>query len=53
MRGDAYVFCGGGCAWYPRERLGADPHANPVWAKEPDADWLIWEPVVKEPEDDP
>jgi hypothetical protein len=47
---DDYVFCGGGSAWRPRKRLGADSRGYPIWATEPEADWVIWEPVLKEDE---
>ena len=53
MGGDVYVFASGSTSWYPRKQLGADPRGNPIWAKEPDADRVIWEPVLKDETDDP
>jgi hypothetical protein len=31
--------------WLPRKRL-----PDGTWTKGPDADWVIWEPVLKEDE---
>ena len=39
---DYYVFADGRVALLPRKRL-----RDGSWAKEPDADWVIWEPVLK------
>ncbi|HUW12190.1 MAG TPA: hypothetical protein VM537_20860, partial [Anaerolineae bacterium] len=43
--GDNYGFADGHVQWLPRKK---NPDGS--WAKEPDADWVIWEPVVKEGE---
>jgi len=50
---DDYVFADGHVEWLPRRKLGTDKHGKPIWAKEPDADWVIWEPVLKKPEEQP
>ncbi len=43
--GDNYGFADGHAQWLPRKKL-----PDGTWAKEPEADWVIWEPVVKESE---
>jgi len=48
--GDNYGFADGSVRWLPRKKLGTDSRGNPIWAKEPDADWVIWEPVLKDSE---
>ncbi len=51
--GDNYGFADGHVQWLSRKRLGTDKHGNPIWAKKPDADWVIWEPVLRKPEAGP
>ena len=50
LGGDNYAFADGHVQWLPRKRLGVDSRGHPIWAKEPDADCVIWEPVLKKPE---
>jgi len=50
LGGDNYGFADGHVAWLARKKLGTDEDGNRIWAKEPDADWVIWEPVLKESE---
>ena len=40
--GDNYGFADGHVQWVPRKK-----HPDGSWSKEPDADWVIWEPVLK------
>ncbi len=53
FRGDHYGFADGHVQWLVRKRLGTEKHGNPVWAKQPDADWVIWKPVLRKPEAGP
>ena len=39
VKGDYYGFANGRHRWLPRRKL-----ADGAWAKEPDADWVRWEP---------
>ncbi|MBN2565614.1 MAG: hypothetical protein JXB46_07870 [Candidatus Eisenbacteria bacterium] len=41
--GDNYIFADGSTSWCARRR-----NPDGTWAKEPEADWVIWEPVFKE-----
>jgi hypothetical protein len=41
--GDNYGFADGHDEWIKRSRF-----PDGTWAKEPDADWVIWEPVLKD-----
>ncbi len=41
--GDNYGFADGSVKWLRRKKL---PDGS--WAKEPDAHWVIWEPVLRE-----
>ena len=43
--GDHYGFADGHVQWLPRKK-----NPDGTWAREPDADWVIWEPVLKESE---
>lgn len=45
LGGDNYGFADGHVQWLPRKK-----NPDGTWAKEPAADWVIWEPVVKEGE---
>jgi prepilin-type processing-associated H-X9-DG protein len=45
LGGDNYAFADGHAHWLRRKKL-----PDGTWAKEPDADWVIWKPVLKEPE---
>ena len=47
--GDNCGFADGHVQWLPRRKLGTEKHGHPIWAKEPDADWVIWNPVLKQP----
>ncbi len=40
--GDNYGFADSSVRWLPRRKL-----SDGSWAKEPDADWVIWKPVLK------
>ena len=40
--GDYYGFADGSVKWLPPKKLPGG-----TWAREPDADWLIWEPVAR------
>jgi prepilin-type processing-associated H-X9-DG protein len=51
LGGDHYAFADGHVEWLPRKLLGVTWLGNRIWAKEPDADWVIWEPVFKEDEE--
>ena len=42
LGGDNYGFADGHVQWIKRKQ---NPDGS--WAKEPDADWVIWEPVVR------
>lgn len=44
LGGDNYAFTDGQVEWLPRKRLGTDARGRAIWAKEPDADWVRWEP---------
>ena len=46
LGGDNYGFADGSVKWLPRTKL-----PDGTWAKEPDADWVIWEPVLKDGEE--
>lgn len=52
LGGDHYGFADGHVQWLPRKKLGMDTDGKPIWAKEPDADWVIWEPVVKDKQEE-
>jgi prepilin-type processing-associated H-X9-DG protein len=41
--GDNYGFADGHVQWLPRKKL-----PDGTWAKEPEADWVIWDPKVKQ-----
>lgn len=41
--GDNYGFADGHVQWLPRKK-----NPDGTWAKEPDADWVVWEPGVEE-----
>jgi len=43
--GDYFAFVDGHVHWVSRKKL-----PDGTWAKHPDADWVIWEPVVREGE---
>jgi len=43
MGGDNYGFADGTVKWLARKKL-----PDGTRAKAPDADWLIWEPVLKD-----
>jgi len=43
--GDNYGFADGHVEWIKRKKL-----PDGTWAKEPEADWVIWEPVFREGE---
>lgn len=47
---DVYALADGSAVRARRKRLGADEYGEPIWAKQPDVDRLIWEPVLKETE---
>jgi prepilin-type processing-associated H-X9-DG protein len=47
LGGDNYGFADGHVQWIKRKKL-----PNGSWAKEPDADWVIWKPVLKKSEED-
>jgi len=49
---DYYVFADGHVQWMPRKKRALDEHDRPIYAKESDADWVIWEPVPKDEADD-
>ncbi len=40
--GDHYCFADGHVVWLHRKK-----RSDGSWAKEPDADWVIWKPVLK------
>jgi prepilin-type processing-associated H-X9-DG protein len=50
---DNYGFADGHVRSLQRRKLGTDERGDPIWAKEPDADWVIWEPVLKKREEPP
>ena len=45
LGGDLYGFADGHVQWLPRRK-----NPDGTWAKEPEADWVIWEPMVEESE---
>jgi len=45
LGGDLYGFVDGHVQWLARKKK-----SDGTWAKEPEADWVIWEPVFKESE---
>jgi prepilin-type processing-associated H-X9-DG protein len=48
LGGDHYGFADGHVEWLPRKLLGVTWLGNRTWAKEPDADWVIWQPVLED-----
>jgi hypothetical protein len=44
LGGDNYVLADGHVIWLARKKLGRDARGQPIWAKEPDGDWVKWEP---------
>jgi prepilin-type processing-associated H-X9-DG protein len=44
LGGDNYAFADGHVVWVMRKKVGQDARGQPIWAKEPDADWVKWEP---------
>ena len=46
LGGDNYGFADGSVKWLARKKL-----PDGTWAKAPDADWVIWEPALKEGEE--
>lgn len=42
--GDIYAFADGRAIWVVRKKVGQDARGRPIWAKEPDGDWVKWEP---------
>ena len=52
LGGDNYGFADGHAEWLPRKKLGTDKDGKPIWARGPVDDSVIWEPVVREGEEE-
>jgi hypothetical protein len=47
---DIYGFVSGEARRFARRQIDVDEEGEPTWAKAPEADWVIWEPVLREGE---